>query len=160
MNREDFASLVLWAQIIRRYGFIARDKTQWGRRDCEPRSFRFAPLPGSNPSACIPAARERARGREWGRRDLNPRSTDISGHSRFSRRSSTRPMISRPLGISVWIRHRASTSGVSRHSWLGHSPVARSMTKRPKAVSIRNKSQARYGNSSPIDEMEMVSKNG
>src|SRR6056297_3627995 len=39
---------------------------------------------------------------KWGRRDLNPRSTDISGAPRNSRGSSTRPMISRPLGISVW----------------------------------------------------------
>ena len=38
----------------------------------------------------------------WGRRDLNPRSTDISGAPRNSRGSSTRAMISRPLGISVW----------------------------------------------------------
>ena len=47
--------------------------------------------------------------RIWGRRDLNPRSTDISGHvaPRYSRGSSRRPVISRPLGISVWSSSRA-----------------------------------------------------
>ena len=55
------------------------------------------------PPQHVAVARGVARdGRKWGRRDLNPRSTDISGAPRNSRGSSTRPMISRPLGISVW----------------------------------------------------------